>query len=97
MIIVHRCITCKHPGFYHRTGMCSSGFCPCTKTDLGPSETMPTYRMGTREEVQEVVQPGTHWNADSDGPAGSSTPMCGCDECNELYRALVPQADGFSW
>jgi hypothetical protein len=59
---------------------------------------MPTYRMGTCEEVLEVVEPGTHWNVDSTGPAGSCTQMCGCEECHNLYQALVaPQADGFSW
>jgi hypothetical protein len=99
MIIVHRCTTCQHPGFYHRHGLCSAGFCPCDNTVLGPSEIMPTYRMGTREEVLEVVEPGTYWNASSDGPAGSATRMCDCTECRELYDndSRVLQADGFSW
>lgn len=99
MIIVHRCGTCTHPGFYHQAGMCSSGFCPCLRYEPGESETMATYRMGTGEEVLEVIEPGAYWNADSTGPAGSSTRMCGCEDCRALYDALVnaPQADGFSW
>jgi hypothetical protein len=97
MIIVHRCTTCQHPGFYHQVGMCSSGFCPCTRTDLGPSETMATYRMGTVEEVQEVVEPGAYWNADSTGPAGSATRMCDCTECREVYDGLVNSVGGYRW
>jgi hypothetical protein len=97
MIIVHRCDTCNHPGIWHQVGMCSSGFCPCHHLAEGPSEAMPTYRMGTREEVHEVVAPGGYWNADSSGPAGSATRMCGCHECQELYANMTLQGDGPSW
>ncbi len=99
MIIVHRCATCNHPSFYHQAGMCSSGFCPCMSHQQGPSETMPTYRMGTGEEVHEVTVPGAYWNADSTGPAGSATRMCGCDDCVELYANVTGamQGDGPSW
>lgn len=97
MIIVHRCATCNHPGFYHSAGMCSSGFCPCHSYQECAAEAMPTYRMGTGEEVHEVIEPGAYWNADSTGLAGSATRMCGCEECRDLYNDLVPQAEGFSW
>lgn len=89
MIIIHRCQNCTHPGYSHTAGMCCHGFCRCTQNKPGPSVTLATFDSRTSEEVLEVTQPGTYWNADSYGPAGSRVMMCGCDDCQAIYQALV--------
>jgi len=93
MLIVHRCLVCKHNDLESHTfgngencRIRPTGLAACCTTcEWGPSELIPTWTEDGKLATA-IHKPGEKWNPEW---IHKIIP-CDCDQCFALYTQLVP-------
>lgn len=84
-MIIHRCTSCTHPEEWHSSADCMFGFCRCSKVDPGEPEVIPTFYVGSQDQVPTLHAPGSMPFGERYHPG---TRTCACDACQQEYARL---------